>query len=335
MENRKRYFKKRFVSLMLTVFLLIVISILKIGNFGGNFEELFNTANLNDVDIETSNNVETNALANLDQKLSVHFIDVGQADSIFIKQGSHYMLIDGGNNDDGDLVVNYLKSEGVDRLEYIIATHPHEDHIGGLDDVINNFEVEKVLMPNKTTTTKTYENFLIAIKNRQEKMREEGKDVTLKKIPKVNETYTFGNASFTVLAPNSKDYGDNYNNYSIVIKMIFGDNSFLFTGDAEITSEKEIISAGYNLKSDLLKVGHHGSHTSTSKEFLEAVSPKYAVISVEKNNKYNLPKKSVMNRLKDAGVVIYRTDETGSIVATSDGKNITFDKSPCSYSYMK
>ena len=166
-------------------------------------------------------------------------------------------------------------------------------------------------------------------------MRKEGKDVTLKKIPKVNETYTFGNTSFTILAPNSKDYGDNYNNYSIVIKMIFGDNSFLFTGDAEITSEKEMISAGYNLKSDLLKVGHHGSHTSTSKEFLEAVSPKYAVISVEKNNKYNLPKKSVMNRLKDAGVVVYRTDEAGSIVATSDGKNITFDKSPCSYSYMK
>ncbi len=316
----------------------VVICIIAIGAIVGipQFEDLFDeilvtSSNVTSVD----DGVENNALVNVDGNLEIHFIDVGQADSIYICQGGHSMIIDGGNNADGDLVVEYLKNQGVSKLEYVVATHPHEDHIGGLDDVIDNFDIGKVLMPNKVTTTKTFENLLNSIKNKQEKMKNSGLNISLKEIPKVNNTYNFSDASFVIYAPNLADYGDDLNNYSIVIKMIYGNNTFLFTGDAETISEKEMLNAGYDLKSDLLKVGHHGSSTSTSKEFLDAVSPKYAVISVEKNNTYNLPKKTVMDRLKNAGITVYRTDECGTIVVKSDGKNITFDKSPGSYSYMK
>ena len=244
------------------------------------------------------------------------------------------MLIDGGNNEDGELVVNYLKKQGVSSLDYIVATHPHEDHIGGLDYVINEFDVNKVIMPNITSTTKTFEDLLVAIKNRQENKRYSGFNGSLKEIPQINSTYELGNATFIIYGPNSQEY-EELNNYSIVLQLKYGNNTFLFTGDAQIQSEKEMISKGYNLKSDLLKIGHHGSHTSTSEEFLNAVCPKYAVICVGKDNTYNLPKSSVMNRLKNSGIIVYRTDESGCIIVTSDGNNITFDKNPGSYSYMK
>ncbi len=255
--------------------------------------------------------------------LKVHYIDVGQADSILIEQNKHFMLIDAGNNADSNLVVNYLKQQNVSKLDYVIGTHPHEDHIGGLDVVIKSFTIGKVFMPKKTSTTATYKDVITAIKSKK-------LNITL---PTPNTTYSLGQAKWTILTPaKNKDYED-INNYSIVCKLKFGNNTFLFDGDAEAISEMEMVKAKYDLKADVLKVGHHGSSSSTCANFLNAVNPKYTVISVSKDNSYNHPQKSTMDRLKAKGVKVYRTDECGTIVATSDGNKIIFNKKQGSYNY--
>lgn len=246
--------------------------------------------------------------------LKVSYIDVGQADSILVQQGTSSMLIDAGTNDASEKVKNYIASQGITKLDYVVGTHPHEDHIGGLDVAINSFQVGTVYMPKITNTTKTFTDVVKAIKNN-------GLQAVS---PKPGETFRLGEASCTVLAPNSSKYED-LNNYSIVIKVTFGNNSFMFDGDAEDVSEKEMLSKGFDVKADVLKVGHHGSSSSTTEEFLSAVNPKYAVISVGKGNTYGHPHESTMNRLKAHNIPVYRTDECGTIVAISDGNNITFN----------
>ncbi|HHV30292.1 MAG TPA: MBL fold metallo-hydrolase [Clostridium sp.] len=251
----------------------------------------------------------------LNDQLQITFLDVGQADSILISQGQRYMLIDAGNNADEELVVNYLKSKGIGKLDYVIGTHAHEDHIGGLDAVINDFEIGKVLMPKQISTTKTFEDVLVAIKNK-------GMKVTT---PKVGDVYELGKAKWTILAPNKEKY-ENINNSSLVVRMTFGNNSFIFMGDAEELSEREILSNNLEIQSDLIKIGHHGSGSSTTALFLKKVSAKYAVISVGKDNSYGHPDSLILNRLKTFGVEVFRTDEIGTIVVTSDGDTIKFDK---------
>lgn len=255
--------------------------------------------------------------------LQVHYIDVGQADSILILQGTHAMLIDAGNNDDYDLVYKYLDKQGIKNLEYVVGTHPHEDHIGGLDYIINNFNIGKIFLPkNAKSNTKTYTDVLKAISNKG-----------LKAISPIPDTsFKLGEAACTILAPNSGSY-DNLNNYSVVVKIEFGDTSFLFEGDAEALSEMEMVNKGYNLKADVLKVGHHGSSSSTCAKFLAKVQPKYAVISVGKDNSYGHPQKGTMDRLKNSKVKVFRTDECGTIVALSDGRNITFNVKTGDYKY--
>ncbi len=201
------------------------------------------------------------------------------------------MLIDAGNNNDGYLVVDYLESQGVKKLDYVIGTHPHEDHIGGLDNVINSFDIGKIIMPKVSNNTKTFEDVLNAISNK-------GLKVTTP-IPETN--YSLSKAKFKILAPNSASYED-LNNYSIVIKLTFGKNTFLFEGDAEDIPENEMIANGYNLKADLLKVGHHGSNSSTTSDFLKLVSPKYAVISVGLGNTYGHPTPETISKLNNAGI---------------------------------
>lgn len=224
------------------------------------------------------------------------------------------MIIDAGNNDDEQTINNYLQSVGVNEFKYVIGTHPHEDHIGSMDYIVNSFKVGKIYFPKATATTKTFENLLNAVKGK-------GMQFT---IPTPEETFNLGQAKCTILAPNSLSYED-LNNYSIVVKVEFGNNSLLFTGDAEDISEKEMIAKGFDLKADVLKVGHHGSDSSTTREFLNAVNPKYAVISVGKGNEYGHPATDTIQKLHAKGINIYRTDESGTVVATSDGTNITFN----------
>lgn len=250
--------------------------------------------------------------------LAVSYIDVGQADSILITTPDNkVMLIDAGNAADSDTVANYLKSRGISKIDVLIGTHPHEDHVGGMTTVVNNFDIEKIYMPKVTTTTQAFENLITAISDK-------GLSVTE---PVPGTTFSLGDAQFTILAPNNSSYED-LNNYSVVLRMTYGSNSFLFTGDAEGLSENEMLAGGYTLSADVLKVGHHGSNSSTSTAFLNAVNPKYAVISVGKGNDYGHPAQTTIDKLNSKGIKVFRTDLSGTIIASSDGYNITFNTTP-------
>lgn len=247
--------------------------------------------------------------------MKLHFIDVGQADSILIEAANgSFVLVDAGNNDDGSGVVNYLKSQGVKELSAVVATHPHEDHIGGMDTVIKSFPVKQVYMPAATSTTKTFEDMIAAINSSGAKRFQAKSGVTL----------DVTGISGTFLAPNGSGY-DDLNNYSAVLKITYGNTSFLLSGDAEDVSENEMLRNA-NLQATLLKVGHHGSSSSTTSAFLKAVSPKYAVISVGAGNSYGHPNDGTLSRLASARIQVYRTDLSGTIIATSDGSTITLDK---------
>lgn len=249
--------------------------------------------------------------------LSVHFIDVGQADCILIESEGKFMLIDAGNNADAELVTGYLSDAGVKRLEYVIGTHPHEDHIGSLDTVIENFDVGKIFLPKVSHNTKTYEDVLNAIADK-------GLKVT---VPRVGDSYDLGVSRFTILAPNA-DYQNDLNNWSIGIRLAFEDTAFVMAGDAEADAERDICENGQELKADVLKLGHHGSSTSSSEEFLQAVDPQYAVISCETGNDYGHPHKETLEKMERFGIQVFRTDEQGTVVAYSDGTTITWSCEP-------
>lgn len=246
--------------------------------------------------------------------MRVHYIDTGESDSILIESGGHYMLIDAGDVDDKATVVNYLKDQKVEKLDYLILTHPHADHIGAASEVINTFSIGKIMMSSKTNNTKVYETLLDTIANKNLKITK----------PVVGGSHTIGNATFTILAPNSMDYGSNLNNYSISLRLVNGQNSFLFIGDCETEAISDILANQQTLDSDVLLCGHHGSKTSTTSDFLKAVTPTYAVISVGENS-YGHPSESTLSLLKKNNIKTYRTDENGTIVATSTGSKITFD----------
>ncbi|MBV7272489.1 ComEC/Rec2 family competence protein [Clostridium thailandense] len=256
----------------------------------------------------------TNTKSESNGKLKVHYIDVGQGDGILIEQGTHNMLIDAGTNEDEKLMVDYLNKEGIKHLDYVVGTHPHEDHIGGLDAIIKNFDIGTIYMPKVTSNTKTFEDVLKALKSKNLKIT----------TPTAGSAFKLGDASCEILAPNSSKYQD-INNYSIVIKLTYESNKFLFTGDAESLSEKEILSKGFDISADVLKLGHHGSSSSTSTEFLNKVNPKYAIVSCGKDNDYGHPHSEIMKKLEKKQIKLYRTDENGTIICTSDGKNLNFN----------
>lgn len=247
--------------------------------------------------------------------LEVHFIDVGQGDATLIRQGEHAMLIDAGDNSKGTAVQVYLQSQKIEKLDYVIGTHPDSDHIGGLDVILYKFDWNMVMMPDLEKKTNTYEEVIRVIQEKNQKVTH----------PIVGETYALGEAEFTVVCPQGTDYGDNSNNYSIGLRLKFGENYFLFTGDAEEESEQEMLTSGMELSADVFKAAHHGSDTANTEEFLKVVNPRAVVVSCGEGNSYGHPRAAVMNELRQMSVDIYRTDEQGTIVAYSDGKNITWN----------
>lgn len=250
--------------------------------------------------------------------LEVYFFDVGQGDSELIRlPGGENILIDAGTSSTEDELVGELRSLGAETLDLVVATHPHADHIGGMAAVIDAFDIRQVVMPriseSDTPTTKTYENLLQSIAD---------KGLTITPAEPGDELLSSGGAVLTVLAPNGEDYGD-LNNYSVVLRLTYGEDSFLFTGDAEEASEEEMLSLDWPLTATVLKCGHHGSETSTSPAFLDAVSPQYAVISCGVDNDYGHPDAVTLEKLEAAGAEVFRTDLQGTILASTDGSGVT------------
>lgn len=255
--------------------------------------------------------------------LMLHMIDVGQADSFLLIQDDCIALIDCGTRSTGEDVVEYLKNMGITEIDYVIGTHPHDDHMGGMYDVITNFEIGTIIIPEieeGEITSNWYMKLMKEIKDGNYTVDH----------PELKEIYNLGYASMKIIGPISEPK-DNTNNYSIVLKVTFGEMDIIMTGDAEKDVEEEILASGENLDAEILKVGHHGSDTSNTKEWLDAITPQYALISTKVGNKYNHPIKSVMELLEERKIEVYRTDENGSVIATITSNNVTFNCEPGDY----
>ena len=247
----------------------------------------------------------------------VHYIDVGQADAALVMCDDKYMLIDGGNHEDSDLIYTYLKNLEISHLDYIVASHAHEDHVGGLSGALNYATVATVYCPVTEHDSEPFRYF-------QKYVKEVGAVIT---VPNVGDNFSLGSATAEVLGVNG---GSEPNDTSIILKITYGETAFLFMGDAEKEAEDAVLSSGCNLSATVLKVGHHGSSDSTSFSFLREVAPSHAIISVGKENGVGHPTKTVLGRLKDAGVKVYRTDLQGDIIVSSDGEiiTVTVEKNP-------
>ncbi len=241
---------------------------------------------------------------------SILFIDVGQADSMLVRCGGEAMLVDGGNAPDSDLLETVLKKQGVDELDYVVCTHAHEDHAGGLPGALHHAKLKHALAPVTEADNRPFSKFVQAA-------AQQGVSI---EVPEPDDTFSLGDAEVKVLGPR-EDY-DETNNTSIVLRLTYGGTSFLLTGDMESDAEQDLLDAGCDVSADLLKVGHHGSSSSTSHRFLEAVDPAYAVISCETGNDYGHPHDETLQALSDASVRLYRTDMQGDILAESDGKTV-------------
>lgn len=260
-----------------------------------------------------NSSVQNPSLSSNSQGIKIHYIDVGQGDSILVEADGKYLLIDAGPTASTQKLLTYLKKQNIRKLDYVIATHPHEDHIGGMSEIIKRYDIGEFYMPKKLTDTKVFENFIATLKAKNIKAV----------AAKAGMSFTLGGkAECSMLAPNSNSY-ESLNDYSIVLMIKYDNSKFLFMGDAEKLSEKEILSKGYDVKCDVLKVGHHGSTSSSSKAFLDKASPKIAIISCGKNNDYGHPHKETLQELKKRNIQVYRTDIDGNIVLYSNGEKIS------------
>ena len=254
--------------------------------------------------IEKVNSIE------LTDDLMVFYLDVGQADAILIKSQNDYMLIDAGNNVDGSKLVEFFKSLGIKEFKYIFGTHAHEDHIGGMDNIIRNFKVKNFYMPDEVTTTQTYLEILDELEKKNIKYQ----------VPKIGSKLKLGDSIVEIIYVGTSK--EDLNDTSIIIKLTYEETSFLFTGDATMNEERLILDK--DIESTVLKVGHHGSRYSTGALFLNKVRPRYAIISCGENNDYGHPHDVILEKLKKIKAKVYRTDKLGTIIAISDGYNISF-----------
>lgn len=286
--------QKKFISFILAVLFIIGYYI---------FEYIPTEESYSNKDEIKVNNIVTT-------DLQIYYFDVGQADSTLIINNGHSMLIDAGNNEDGEKLVTYIKEElNITTIDYVVGTHPHEDHIGGLDDIINNFNIKEVYLPEAMTTTKTFEDVLDAIANKELSIT----------VPTIGETFKLGEADFEVIYTGTGE--KDLNEASIILRMIFGNKTYLFTGDTTEEVEETILNS--NIDIDVLKVAHHGSKYSSSEEFLNIATPEYAIISAGEGNSYGHPEPETLTRLKKHTNNIYITKDLGTILLTSDGKTIT------------
>ncbi len=305
MQSTQKNIKKKIKLSVLTIFSILIILILAVLN-------KFNVLTYNDMLVSVG--LREKPSSNSD--FSVHFIDVGQGDCLLIRSGNISVLIDSGEKEYSSKVIAYLEAQNIKKLDYIIATHPHSDHIGGLSDIIDQFPVGKIYMsgvPKEITpTTAIYENLLNTIKKNDLKIS----------CPNFRETLDLGKAKLELFPPRKKY--DNLNNCSIISKLTCGDTTFLFTGDAEKEAEQDLIKSGVDLNANVLKVGHHGSGTSSSDEFLEKVYPQFCIISCGADNSFNHPNKSTVVRLNKYTQNVIRTDLFGTIIIETDGKNYKY-----------
>ena len=286
--------------------ILILLLAFLIFNNQDKIKNLFNQNN-------NQNQNQNNYINTNNDLLKIHYLDVGQGDSIFIElPNNETMLIDAAESNQSENIINYIKNLNYQKIDYVIGTHPHTDHIGGLKDIINTFEIGKIYMPKAVSTTKTYESLLMAIKDKNLKIN------TAKAGISIIDTDTL---KINILAPNNDTYTE-LNNYSVVTKITYGTTKFLFMGDAEKLSENEIKE---DVSADVIKIGHHGSSTSSGLNFIKKVNAKYGIISVGLNNKYNLPKEETITNWENSGTKIYLTSTNGTITATSDGTNIKIE----------
>ena len=304
----------RYKKTIFTSIACIILSFLMYGYFEAPNVAMEKTSNY--IEISSTKDeytVEKLGKEPISGELEIHFLDVGQADATLVICDGYTMLIDTGLDEQGTKLQNYLQKQGIDRLDYLVLTHPDADHIGSADVIMTKFEIGTIFISNFEKETKTYKNLFKLIEDNQIKYL----------TPAVGNVYVLGSATFQILGPN-REYEDP-NDASITLLITHGENTFLFTGDAEKEAEKDMLSNGLSVAADVYHVGHHGSKTSTSEVLLDAVMPRYAVISCGVDNAYGLPDAEVLNHLREREIKVYRTDEQGTIIAISNGEKITFN----------
>lgn len=302
--------RSKLVKLLTTIIVLVITAILKI--------IVPDESNQSNVPTETNTQIQAEG------QLEVHMIDVGQADSFLLVQDDKTALVDCGTRSTGKDVVEYLNSLEITKLDYVFGTHPHDDHMGGMYEVITNFEIGEIIIP-EVEDGKVTSNWYMKL------MKELNTGNYKVTFAKLEDIYNLNDAVMEIIGPVSKPDGSNINNYSTVLKVSFGEMDMIMTGDAETEIEKEIIESGKDIDAEILKVGHHGSDTSTSDEFLDEISPEYALISTKVGNKYEHPIKSTMEKLEEREIEIYRTDENGTVIVTIESDKVSFNCEPGDY----